>query len=375
MTEGLADEVASGDARIRTVAVDLARPGDSLRICCVKDVVEPRAEVNGRWRRLSNVAVVTCGPIVGYQEGIIDMSGPGADYTPFSRLDLVVVRVEVVDGLTPHEHEEVVRQAGLRAAEHVARSTDDTEEMEMLDVEGETDGLPRLAYLYMLLSQGLLHDTYVEGRHAGEGLPRIVEPHLGMRNGIVSGNCVSACDKSTTWHHQNNPVIRELLRGHGSRWNLAGVVLTNEPTKLAGKTESAARAVELVEQLGADGAVISKEGFGNPDADLMMLIRGLEQRGIRTVAITDEYAGGDGGSPSLADVTPEADALVSTGNANERITLPPMDRVIGSAGQVERLSGAIAGGRHDDGSMEIELQLIMGSTSQLGGQTLTCVEV
>ena len=41
--------------------------------------------------QLKGMAVVTAGRIVGFQEGIIDMTGPGADYTPFSKtLNLVM---------------------------------------------------------------------------------------------------------------------------------------------------------------------------------------------------------------------------------------------------------------------------------------------
>ena len=68
----------------------------------------------------------------------------------------------------------------------------------------------------------------------------------------------------------------------------------------------------------------------------------LEAAGIRTVAITDEYAGADGASQSLADATPQADALVSTGNANERIVLPPMDKLLGPLPDVARLAGGYA---------------------------------
>jgi sarcosine reductase len=45
---------------------------------------------DGRTHVLSGAAVVTCGKVVGFQEGIIDMTGPGADYTPFSKLNNVV---------------------------------------------------------------------------------------------------------------------------------------------------------------------------------------------------------------------------------------------------------------------------------------------
>ena len=43
------------------------------------------------------MAVVTAGKIVGFQEGIIDMSGPGAEYTPFSKLNNLVVVCEPVE--------------------------------------------------------------------------------------------------------------------------------------------------------------------------------------------------------------------------------------------------------------------------------------
>ena len=42
------------------------------------------------------------------------MSGPGAEYTPFSSLNNVVVVADVVDGLKQHAHEEAVRMVGLK---------------------------------------------------------------------------------------------------------------------------------------------------------------------------------------------------------------------------------------------------------------------
>ena len=106
-----------------------------------------------------------------------------------------------------------------------------------------------------------------------------------------------------------------------------------------------------------------------------MLIRGLEEAGILTVAITDEYAGPNGASQSLADATPLATAMVSVGNANERILLPPMDRLLGPVKDLTRLAGAYPHSLHDDGSLEVELQALIGSTNELGYQTLRCREV
>lgn len=363
------------------VELHVARPGESTRLVCVKDVVQPQHGLAGepaaRVLCLDGVAVATCGQIVAFQEGIVDMSGPGAAYSPFSQLLLLVVEAEPEPGLEPHRHEAALREAGLAAAAWLARAgaAVPPESLESLSLPPADAALPRVAYVYPLLCQGLLHDTWVEGRNAREGLPRLADPGLALRGGIVSGNCVSACDKNTTWHHQNNPVIRELVRRHGRDLAFAGCVLTPLPVRLAGKQDAAQAAAALVRGQGVAGALISKEGFGNPDADLMMLVRALEAAGIRTVAITDEFAGEDGASQSLADGTPEADALVSVGNANERVVLPAMQRTLGPLSLVPRLAGAVEGGLRPGGGIEVELQALVGATNELGGTRLSCRSV
>lgn len=384
--EALHDFLTQEDNRIQTLDITLAKPEESTRIICVKDVIEPWCKVSGSNHGegvkyvLKNVTIVTCGKIVGFQEGIIDMSGSGALYTPFSKTINVVLEIDVVPSLTPRQHEEVVRLTGLAAAQFLGDAVR-TSEPDVLETFDHPDtssfslGLPKVAYVYMLLSQGLLHDTYVFGQDAKKDLPRSISPLALFDGAITSGNCVSACDKNSTWHHQNNLLLRELYQRHGKELDFVGVVLTNEPVRLDAKQASSEKTIELVKRLGADGAIISKEGFGNPDADQMMLIRGLEGAGIKTVSITDEYAGVNGDSQSLADVTPEADAIISVGNANEQIILPPLKRLIGSIKDLTHLAGAYPQSLHDDGSLEIELQGILGSTNELGSQTLSAREV
>ena len=383
----LSEYLKSRDQRIDKVTVSLVRPGEACRIICVKDVIEPWCKVsgnepgNGRNHRLKNVAVVTCGRIVGFQEGIIDMSGSGARYTPFSETLNVVLEIAVDPALTPHSHEEVIRQAGLAAACFLGEAARMITPDEILTFSApasdrRTSSRPRIAFLYLLLSQGLLHDNYLLGENVKTaGLPCTIAPHLLLDNAIVSGNCVSACDKNTTWHHQNNPLLRELFRGDGREFDFVGVVLSPEPTRLSEKETAAKEAIALLQELQPDGVIISKEGFGNPDADQMMLIRGLEEAGIKTCALTDEFAGPDGLSQSLADATPKADAMISTGNANQRILLPPMPRIIGPLQDLGKLAGAYPQSLKDDGSLEIELQGIIGATNELGTQKLSTREV
>lgn len=385
------------DPNIKSVELDIAKPGDSIRITPVKDVIEPRTKVegpgglfpgminkvetvgSGKTNVLKGSAVITTGKIVGFQEGIIDMTGVGAQYSPFSKLVNLVVVCEPIDGLKQHEHEKAVRFAGYKAATYLGDLSKNIqpEETRTYETVSVAEGiklypdLPRVAYVQMLQSQGLLHDTYVYGVDAKQTISTLIYPTELMDGAIVSGNCVSACDKNTTYHHLNNPVIEDLFEKHGKELNFVGVIITNENVYLADKERSSNWAAKLAEFLGLDGVIISQEGFGNPDTDLIMNCKKIEAKGIKTVIITDEYAGRDGASQGLADADASANAVVTGGNANEVITLPPMDKVIGH----QEYANIIAGGNKDslqpDGSIVAELQVITGATNELGFNKLS----
>lgn len=380
------------DEHLKSVDVEIARPGESVRITPVKDVIEPRVKVDGpggifpgilskvqtvgtgKTNVLKGCAVVTTGKIVGFQEGIIDMTGPGADYSPFSKLNNVVLICEPVDGLKQHDHERAVRFAGLKAAAYLAEAAktivpDNVETFETLPLLhgiNSYPNLPKVAYVLMLQSQGLLHDTYVYGVDAKQIVPTIVYPTELMDGAIISGNCVSACDKNTTYHHLNNPVIHDLFKQHGKELNFVGVIITNENVYLADKERSSDWTAKLAEFMGLDGVIVSQEGFGNPDTDLVMNCKKIEAKGIKTVIITDEYAGRDGASQSLADADKAADAVVTGGNANEVIVLPPMDKVIGTLDYTDIIAGGFDGSLSKNGTITVEIQAITGATNELG---------
>ena len=128
------------DEHLASVDVDIAKPGESVRITPVKDVVEPRVKVegpggvfpgilskvdvvgSGKTNVLKGCVVMTTGKIVGFQEGIVDMSGPGAEFTPFSKTINLVLKCEPVEGLKQHDHERAVRFAGFKAAAYLAET-------------------------------------------------------------------------------------------------------------------------------------------------------------------------------------------------------------------------------------------------------------
>ena len=395
--KGAVKAVALEDEHIKTVTFDIAKPGESVRITPVKDVIEPRVKVegkggvfpgiiskvdtvgSGKTYALKGMAVVTAGRIVGFQEGIIDMTGPGADYTPFSKTLNLVMVCEPVEGIKQHEYEKAVRFAGFRVAAYIGElarnlTPDETKVYETCGVKEDITqypDLPRVAYVQMLQSQGLLHDTYVYGVDAKKILPTILSPTEIMDGAIVSGNCVSACDKNPTYVHENNPVVHDLFEEHGKTLNFVCQIITNENVYLADKERSSDWTAKLCKMLDLDGVIVSQEGFGNPDTDLIMNCKKIEAEGIKTVIITDEYAGRDGKSQSLADADVAADAVVTGGNANEVVILPKLDKVIGTLDYVTKIAGASEETLREDGSLEVELQVITGATNETGFNKLS----
>ena len=385
------------DESIVSVDLEVAKPGESVRITPVKDVIEPRVKVEGRGGifpgvlskvdtvgegrtiALKGMAVVTTGKIVGFQEGIIDMTGIGAEYTPFSKLNNLVIIAEPAEGIKQHEHEKAVRYIGFKAAKYLGELARNLEPEEikvyetkpLLEQIAEYPDLPKVGYVYMLQTQGLLHDTYVYGVDAKQIVPTLLYPTEVMDGAIVSGNCVSACDKNPTYVHLNNGVIEELYEKHGKEINFLGVIITNENVYLADKERSSNWTAKFTKYLGLDAVIISQEGFGNPDTDLIMNCKKIESEGVKTVIVTDEYAGQDGASQSLADADPKADAVVTGGNANQVIVLPKLDKIIGHIEVVNVIAGGNQYSLREDGTIETEIQAITGATNETGFGYLT----
>lgn len=376
------------DDRIISCNVEIARPGDSTRIAPVKDVIEPRVKVegdgdifpgtlnkvsqvgSGRTHALVGATIISVGKIVGFQEGIIDMSGNAAKYTPFSQTNNICIVIEPMENIETHDYEQAGRMAGLKVAAYVGEAGRDVEPDEivvyetkpLLEQVAEYPDLPKVGYVHMLQSQGLLHDTYYYGVDAKQMVPTFMFPTEIMDGAIISGNCVAPCDKVTTFHHFNNPVIEDLYKRHGKDLNFLGVILTNENVFLADKERSSNMVAKLCEHMGFDGVIISEEGYGNPDTDLMMNCKKISEKGIKVVLITDEFPGSDGKSQSLADAVEQADALISCGNGNVIINFPPMEKIIGTLDYIESMIGGYEGSLKDDGSIEAELQIIIAST-------------
>lgn len=392
------EEIVMEDSKVKSVSFDLARPGESVRIVPVKDVIEPRAKLNGDTfpglfkedmeeagsgitYALKGCAVTSTGPIVGFQEGVIDMVGPGTEFTIYSHLNHVVMIIEKQDYVDQHDHEVVVRLAGIKVATYLGTLGFEYEDYESVSYEWKNIGekyqeypeLPKVAYVYNCMAQGLLHDSYFYGRDAKAMVPTMVTPLEIFDGALISGNCVSPGSKTTTFMHQNNAVIEELFKVHGKEINFMGIVLNPLMTTLKEKFRDRMMTVRQIKMLGAEGVVISQEGFGNPTTDIMIVCQELEKSGIKVVIITNEDAGVDGMSESLPDSVQEANAIVSTGNSNATVMLPAMEKTIGNLKEVERVCGGNVTSIQDDGRLLLEIHGIMGSHNLQGNTKLGAI--
>ena len=372
----------------------ICRPGDSTRITNVLDIVEPRTKPdgannifpgflktpvkagNGITKILEGVAVVEVAALPRVQEGLIDMGGSGAQYSPFSQTHNVALCFATDSEMDITEVDRRTRLAGLSASAYLAQAglqaapdVSQTFELNPDETSPTLNGeLPRIAYIYLLQSQGFLRETFVYAESAGRLPPRWIHPNEIMDGAIVSGNYVIPSNRNPTYFHLNNPVIQELYQRHHTELIFCGVAICNEHSELEAKEKAVQDTVGIVKDLGAEGVVITKEGGGNADADLMLMCQKCEAEGIRTVVIGNEAAGTDGADPSLAHTVREADAFVTTGNNDAPIQLDAVTKLIGQ-GPLPGISGDLKE------SLIIPVGRINGATNLLGYNFLSSITV
>lgn len=368
-----------------SVDIDLARPGEAVRIIPVKDAIEPRIKTEngeffpgflggfdyigeGTTRVLDGCCVITTGRIVCFQEGLIDMSGPGAAHSIYAKMHNVVLIAEPAENISAEDHERAVRLAGIKLAHYLAKASlkAEVDKEEVFELAQADPSLPRLMYVNLVLAQGLLHDNYIYGEDAKRLQTMVMHPNEMMDGAIVSGNCVTACDKNTTYDHLNNPVINDMYQRHSKDLNFCGVIVSPISTMLAEKERGAMAIVSAARLMNIDALVVTEEGGGNPEADIMLIAEKAEAAGIKVVLCVHENAGDDGSSESLANSNPAADAVVTAGNNNEFIHLPKMDKVIGHLEAAGVLAGGVSDALRDDGSLLVRLAVIMDAASNLG---------
>jgi len=386
------------EAGVRRVGIAAARPGESTRIVNILDAIEPRAKPGdgqifpgflgamdgtvgrGQTHALNGCAVMVCGSVPGevasqvVSEAMVDMSGPGARYSPFSKTLNLILWCDFYDDQGPVKRVSVARYAGLLAARFLAAVTfekppDGIRTYELPEKASTTkNGTPHVVYISpgMLLSD--LHQTFLSGS-ALTSTPTVVHPTQLMDGILVSGNYDIGATRNPTYFYQRNPIV-ETLFAHQDKGLLAfaGIIVTKCLIEgFFGKQRSAYLAAQTAKLLDADGAVISIEECGHAYADLMLTCQACEEMNIKTVLLMAESAGATGAKPGPIAFAEAADAVISMGNMDELISLPPVNVILGgqwSCGRWMIDNMALE-------AMETPLNNIFAANCQLGPGRLT----
>ncbi len=213
--------------------------------------------------------------------------------------------------------------------------------------------------------RGCATGVFVYGRSLSGGLPTVITPGELDDGAVVSGQYGHPALKNPTYLHQTHPVVAAVRACDDLE--LAALVLCPEPVDQANKELISAHAARLCVQLGLDAAIVTKEGGGNADADVTLKLDRLEEEGVTAVGILGEMAGRDGTGPPLVVAPTHAAAIASTGNYDERMTLPATDRALGRE-RVALLDQA------STDELELPVAVIYCALSTLGWGRLTCAE-
>ena len=374
------------DPALAAVRLACAAPGDPVRIVGVLDAVQPCSKGpggggvfpgllgpalpagRGETHVLRGAAVLAAGYLPRAQEAIIDMSGPAAPLSPLGATHNLAVEFEPADDVAWEDVDAALRRGLVRVAAHLAEAALDAEPdaaEELPEPGSAANGKPRVGVVTNLQTQGKFKDVFVYGRSLSGGLPTVIAPGELDDGAVVSGQFGHPALKNPTYLHQTHPVVAALRANDDVE--LAALVLCPEPVDQANKELISAHAARLCAGLGLDAAIVTKEGGGNADADVTLKLDRLEEEGITAVGILGEMAGRDGTGPPLVVPPSKATAMVSTGNYDERMTLPACERALGRE-RVALLD------RPSTDELELPVAVIYCALSTLGWGRLTCAE-
>lgn len=320
-------------------------PGDPVRLINVLDAVEPAVKAaapgstfpgalgalgvagEARTHRLEGAAVlatadfhaaydVTTLDVYPDGDAFVDMDGPGAPLTFWSRTHNVVLSFACDPHAPPAVADASIRRLTLTAARDLASTTLSSapDHVESLALPVCAADLPRVCVILQVASEGPLVDTYLYGRAVGDIVPTLLDPREVLDGALTAGQYDWAGVRDPTYFFQRSALLLELLGRHGRDLCFCGVVLTLGYLPSAFEKErSALLAARLARQVGADAAVLTTFQSGNSHTDTVLTCRACESLGIRTVLLLAETNGG------LTDHVPEADCVVSVGNEEELV--------------------------------------------------------
>ena len=392
LRELLLEDQTLGDATFEQVA-----PGEDCRAGPVCEIVEPRAKASGSspdfpgilgppmtagmgtTHVLSGMAVTVldehaAGGSRGNIGRVLEMSGPAAEGSSYSRLHHLIVIPRVAPGKEAAAAKRAKRVAGLKIAVHLARAAIPHAPAENRTFESVSPGppgrpgLPRVAYVGQIFSrqrQAELDEPVLYGLNTTGMVPMLLHPDEWLDGALVTSYYTSM-GGAETYGYQNHPIVTELYRRHhAGELNFVGTVASIAGANNTERDRNCRTAAALVQwALNADAAVLTKYGGGVPHADLAETARLLETQGIRTSVMVSDVSRDRRVESALLFNFPEVNAIVYGGGNDTRWQVPPAGRVIAATPAI----GELLAGVRELGAMNVA-----GVTNQQGSSRLRAV--
>lgn len=384
------DELRSlllNDENFSNIEIEIAHPGEMTRIINVLDIVDPRKKVSedsevfpgwigklglvgsGKTNVMRNVSIIETGSMDGFFGGIIDMGGMGSQYSPYAKTHNVILTPTPAKGVHPAQYAKSLKTASLKTSVHPGKTTLHLHLNERMAFDFAPDRrknigtrFPRVGYIWQVLSHYKLREMFYYGATSNNFFPIPISPNEIFDGAVVSGHYDhSPALKNYTKSILNHPIVMDLCRRHDKDLDFAGVIFSNQPPDVEGKKWNAQMNAQIAKSiLDLDGVIITKEGGGHTDLDLMETCKQCENLGIKTAMIDIEMLAPEGeGDYPLVVFEAEADAVVSAGNVEERVLISKMDRVIGGKNMKEL-------GEDAKGEYSVPLWLLAGAISEIG---------
>ena len=183
---------------------------------------------------------------------------------------------------------EEIRKALKKAEESLAV---DTETFNQL----RRPGKKKVVIVKEIMGQGAMHDNLllpvepvgVLGAKPNVDLgnvPVVVSPLEVLDGCIHALTCIGPASKEMSRHYWREPLVLEVL--HDKELDLCGVVLVGSPQINSEKFYVSRRVGMTLEAIGAYGAFVTTEGFGNNHIDFASHIEQIGKRGIKVVGMS-----------------------------------------------------------------------------------------
>ena len=245
------------DQRIEEASFETASPGEQVRVTGIRDVVEPRVKIGGDAQvfpgtigpvesvgsgvthRLSGMTVLATAAYEGtiragtgvQRSAILDMWGPGAEASRFSKFVHLVLITRLKEELGEFEAHSAIQKAEFEVAKRLAEVTQGLTSEQVQHYE--LDDTKRAASPRVVLIQGCI--TNGGQPHSGvsyyglpirESLATLIHPNELLDGAMTTNTTRGIGYYPTTWDWQNHPLALELYREQAEgRLSFAGVIL------------------------------------------------------------------------------------------------------------------------------------------------------